>query len=107
MREDHDVFVSTGRQTFDEFFASRQPVTRLQFWGFLVLGGGLVASELSFAYLVLSQLQWTKPDVADFVVLLVFAGIGSAILWLGFLLIKRAFVGRAAEDKQSFGTTGK
>ena len=69
------------------------------------MGGGLIASDLSAAFLMLSPLPWTTLDVFDVVVLLVLVSIWSAILWLGALLVKRAFVGRASEDKRSLGAT--
>jgi hypothetical protein len=78
-------------RTFDEFLVSRRPITPLQFWGLLILGGGLIVGEMCMAFLMLSQLPWATLDMFDFGAILIIVGIGASIFWLGALLIKRAF----------------
>ena len=88
---------STGQnrgKSYDEFFASHSPVNRLQFWGFVLLGGGFIATGLALLAIVLSRFSFKSLDALAMIVLLVPCGISGAIICFGVLHIKRALVGR-------------
>ena len=83
-----------GGKTYDEFFASHSPVTRVQFWGLLLLGGTLITGGLTVLLMVLSQLSLATLDAFDAIILVIPLGVLGAIIALGVLHIKRAFAGR-------------
>ena len=77
-------------RTYDQFFRSRSPVTPIQFWGLILLGGCLTVAGFTFLAVILSDVSLSSLDVMTIVVLLVPVGICGATIYLGVLYIRRA-----------------
>lgn len=82
------------RKSYDEFFASKLPVTSVQFFGLVLLGGGLIASGVTLFVLALLKISPELRNVSGVVVLLVPTVISAGIVYLGLMHIRRAFAGR-------------
>lgn len=81
------------RKSYDEFFAARSRVSRLQFWGLVVLGGWLIATGLTVLIYIVTMVS-SEPVDAFELLLLFPVGICCAIIYLGILHLRRALVGR-------------
>lgn len=79
---------------YDEFFASRSRVSRLQFLGLILLGAGLITSGITLLVMTLLKVSLEPLDAFEVVVLLLCAAPCFAIMYFGVLHIRRALVGR-------------
>jgi hypothetical protein len=78
-------------QTYDEFFSSKSPVSRLQFAGLLVLGGALVTCGVSLVVMILSNFPFASLDFTAAIILVACLCVPIAIIYFGVLHIRRAF----------------
>jgi hypothetical protein len=90
---------ASPRRTYDKFFASRSPVSVVQFWGLMILGGNLIAAGLGLLALFLLKISKESLDAFGMIMFLIPTGICGAIIWLGILHIRRAFAGRHSHMK--------
>jgi len=81
-------------RTYDEFFASRTPVTNSQFAGLILLGGALILSGVVLFTAIVSRLSGASWGGVEAGVLLFALVICGAIVCFGILHFKRAFAGR-------------
>jgi hypothetical protein len=81
-------------KSYDEFFAARSAVTRIQFWGLVLVGGSLITTGFALLAMILLKLS-PDPLDAGFAIIWLFlpVGICGAIIYFGVLHIKRALVG--------------
>jgi hypothetical protein len=81
-------------KSYDEWFASHAPVTRVQFWGLLLLGIMLIAGGLSVLVLMWSKGLSERLDAFVILVLSVVSIPSIAMIYFGGMHIKRALAGR-------------
>jgi hypothetical protein len=80
-----------GGRTYDEWFGSRSPVTRLQFCGLVLLGAMLMAMGLAFLVFMWMKVSTESLDVFAIILLAVASTPAIATIYLGIIHIKRAF----------------
>jgi len=78
-------------RTYDEWFTGRSPVTTNQFWGLMVIGGGLLLGSISFSVVLFRGLK-SPVGIADGLLVLPALAICVSIGYFAFLHLKRAFV---------------
>ena len=81
-------------KSYDEWFASHAPVTRIQFWGLLLLGIMLIAAGLSLLVLIWSKAMSNQVDVFVILGLSIISIPSVAAIYFGGMHIKRALAGR-------------
>jgi uncharacterized membrane protein YhaH (DUF805 family) len=81
-------------RSYDEFFASRSRVSRLQFWGLVLLGISLIAIGLGLLTMIVSKLNLKSLDGLGIIVLIIAVVIDGGIVTFGVLHIRRALAGR-------------
>ena len=80
-------------KSYDEWFASHSPVTRVQFCGLILLGGMLMASGVTLLVVTWLKVSSESLDVFAIAVLSVLSIPSIAIAYFGFTHIKRALSG--------------
>jgi len=78
----------------DEFFAAHSRVTRLQFWGLILLGESFVTGGCGLFVMMVRKVSPDPLDVSKVIFLSVPTAIFGSIVYFGILHIKRAFAGR-------------
>jgi hypothetical protein len=81
-------------RSYDRFMLSRRPVSSIQFWGLILLGGSLLLVSSTLMLYTLSYLSHSRFGVAEAFLLLFTLGIAVPIAALGGLHIRRAFAGK-------------
>jgi hypothetical protein len=82
-----------GGKSYDEWFGSRSPVTRLQFCGLVLLGAVLMAMGLTLLVFMWMKVSTESLDVFGIILLSVSSTPAIATIYLGIIHIKRAFAG--------------
>lgn len=81
------------RHSYDRFLVARTVPTRVQFWGFLILGASLVVTGFALLLMFVSRFSLKTISALDVLTLMIPLGICGAIVYFGLLHIKRALVG--------------
>jgi|GEM_PF-4813878 hypothetical protein len=96
----HHFFRASPVRAYNQFFASRSPVTRIQFWGFILLGGALIVGGLALLTLFVSGVSGESVDALEVVLMSIPVSMCIAVICVGILHIRRAVVGRHSEMKR-------
>ena len=81
-------------RSYDEFFVSRSRITRIQFWGLVLLGSNLTAGGACLFLVVCGKLWQPRMGIGDWLTLALVGVICSPIVVFGLMYLKRAYVGR-------------
>src|SRR5579863_4932622 len=84
----------SAHASYDRFFKARSSISRVQFWGLVALGGNLMVLGLALLVAVAAKLVKPNLDPWEGLILLMGIGICGSIVYLGFLHLRRAFIGR-------------
>jgi cytochrome b subunit of formate dehydrogenase len=76
-------------RTYDEFFDSRSPVSKVQFWGLILLGGGLMVSGAVILMMLLSALR--PISFTKLIVVIISSALWILFIYFGLAHVKRAF----------------
>ena len=80
--------------SYDAFFSGRSRVSRVQFWGLLLLGLNLTVLGIWVIVVVVSKLAKPTFNAVDGLILLPGIALCLFVVYLGLLYLRRAFAGR-------------
>jgi hypothetical protein len=85
--------------SYDAFFSGRSRISRVQFWGLLLLGLNLAALGIAVVAAVARKFAKPNINIGDGLILLPGVAVCAFVVYFGFLHLKRAFSG--GNDKPS------
>jgi hypothetical protein len=100
-RSDRTSSNQLAPRSSDEFFASRTPVTRVQFWGLLALGLNIVILTIFVALVSFKRLFAEEVGILELVAAVAFGLAFSCFAYVGVTYILRAF-NRSARKRTVF-----